>query len=80
MNHYWNQSEQTANHLFAGVRKMHRLGVMAATYGVMHDIELPAGSTNNNLSGMGYYSRVSIGHLVPGTVSGITYDINVATA
>ena len=78
MNHYWNQSELAANHVFAGVRKMQRLGVMAATYGVTHDIDLPAGSSNNNLSGKGFYSRISIGRLTPKTVSGLVFDINVA--
>ena len=78
MNHYWNESEQTANHIFAGVRKMQRLGILAGVYGVMHDIKLPAGSSNNNLSGMGYYSRIGIGWLTPNTVAGILYDINVA--
>ena len=76
---YWNESEQAANHLFAGVRKMHRIGVLDAVYGVMHDIKLPAGSTNNNLSGMGYYSRIGIGHLAPNTVTPILYDVLVAT-
>ena len=79
VNWYWNESEQTANHLFAGVRKMQRLGVLSSVYGVMHDIKLPAGSTNNNLSGMGYYSRIGIGHLTPNTVAGILLDINVAS-
>lgn len=76
---YWNESEQTANHLFAGVRKMHRIGILEAVYGVMHDIKLPAGSTNNNLSGMGYYSRIGLGHLAPNTVVPLLFDVLVAT-
>lgn len=76
---YYNESEQTANHLFAGVRKMHRIGLLDAVYGVTHDIMLPAGSTNNNLSGKGFYSRIGLGHLTPNTVVGLAYDLNVAT-
>lgn len=75
--HYWT-NDNAANHLFAGVKKTHRLGILQGTYGKAHTIEFPAGGSNNNLSGVAYYSRVDIGHLIPSAHSTIIFDINVA--
>lgn len=75
--HYWS-NDHTANHLFAGVKKIHRTGILRGTYGKAHKIEFPAGSSNNNLSGVTYYSRVDIGELVPTAHVGLVFDINVA--
>lgn len=75
--HYWS-NDHTANHVFAGVKKSHMIGILKATYGRSHTIEFPAGDTNTYLSGVSYYSRVDIGHLVPNTLAGVTFDVLVA--
>jgi len=77
VDHYWS-NEHTAGHVFAGVKKCERLGILRGTYGKAHRIEFPAGSSNNNLSGVGFYSRVDIGHLTPNTLVPLVFDVNVA--
>ena len=75
--HYWS-NDHTAGHVFAGVKKQQRLGILKGTYGRAHTIEFPAADSNTFFSGVAYYSRVDIGHLVPTTVAPILFDINVA--
>lgn len=77
VDHYWSNGH-TANHVFAGVKRVQRLGILRSLYGRAHTIEFPAGSSNNNLSGVAYYSRVEIGHLTPTAHTGIVFDVNVA--
>ena len=74
--HYWSNDNAT-NHLFAGVKKAQRLGILRGTYGKAHTIDFPAGDTNTYLSGRSFYSRVDIGHLTPNTLSTVLFDINV---
>lgn len=76
MNHYWSTSHAT-NHLFAGVKKVEKRGILTKTFGRAHTIEFPAGSSNNNLSGTAYYSRVDTGGMTPSGHSSILFDINV---
>lgn len=75
--HYWS-NEHTAGHVFAGVKKQQRLGILRGTYGRAHTIDFPASSENNFLSGQAFYSRVDVGHLTPTTVAGILFNVTVA--
>lgn len=75
--HYWS-NDFTAGHVFAGVKKIERLGILRGTYGKAHVIEFPAGDTNTFLSGKSFYSRIDIGHLTPTAHAGLVFDINVA--
>lgn len=75
--HYWS-NDHTANHVFAGVKKVQTLGILRGTYGRSHVIDFPAGDSNNYLSGQSYYSRVDIGHLTPTSLAGLVYDVAVA--
>lgn len=75
--HYWSNSH-TANHVFAGVKKTERLGILRGTYGRTHIIDFPGSSENNFLSGQAYYSRVDIGHLTPTAHAGNLFDVNVS--
>lgn len=68
----------TANHLFAGVKKVETLGLLRKTYGRPFVIENPAGSSGGNLSGTSFMSRVDKGHLTKGAHVATIYDINVA--
>lgn len=76
-NHMWS-NEHTANHVFAGVQKIERLGILRGTYGRAHTIDFPAGDTNTYLSGRSFYSRVDIGHLTPTAHVGLVFDVAVA--
>jgi hypothetical protein len=75
--HYWS-NDHTANHVFAGVKKIQKLGILRGTYGRAHTIDFPAGDSNSYLSGRSFYSRVDIGHLTPTAHAGLVFDINVA--
>lgn len=75
--HYWS-NDHTANHVFAGVKKIQMLGILRGTYGKAHTIDFPAGDTNTYLSGRSFYSRVDIGHLTPTAHAGLVFDVAVA--
>lgn len=77
VDHFWS-NDHTANHVFAGVKKIERLGILRGTYGKAHTIDFPAGDTNTYLSGRSFYSRVDIGHLTPTAHVGLVFDVNVA--
>lgn len=76
--HHYITNDNVANHMFAGVRQLHRIGILRGTYGKAHTIPFPAGSTNNNLSGVAYYSRIDDGTLAPTSFVPILFDVNVA--
>lgn len=75
--HYWS-NDHTANHVFAGVKKIQRLGILKKTYGRAHVIEFPAADSNTFFSGTAYYSRVDVGHLTPTAHAGLVFDVAVA--
>ena len=75
--HYWSNSH-TANHVFAGVKKIERLGILRGTYGRAHTIPFPAADSNMFFSGTAFYSRVDIGHLTPTAHAAVVFDVAVA--
>lgn len=75
--HYWS-NDYTAGHVFGGVKKIERLGILKGTYGRASTIEFPAADSNTFFSGIALYSRVDIGSLTPSAWSGIVFDVNVA--
>lgn len=75
--HYWS-NDHTANHVYAGVKKTQRIGILRGTYGRAHTIDFPGSSENNFLSGQAYYSRVDYGFLHPTAYNALSYDVNVA--
>lgn len=75
--HYWS-NDHTATHVFAGVKKIERLGILRGTYGRAHTIDFPAADSNMFFSGKAFYSRVDIGHLTPTAHAGLVFDVNVA--
>ncbi|HCC04991.1 TPA: hypothetical protein DEP58_01635 [Patescibacteria group bacterium] len=78
--HYWS-NDHTAGHVFAGVKKVERLGILRGTYGRAHTIDFPAGPSDGNStnykSGRSFYSRVDIGHLTPTSLKPLVFDITV---
>jgi len=77
VDHYWS-NEHTSGHVFAGVKKIERLGILRGTYGKAHTIDFPAADSNMYFSGRSYYSRVDIGHLTPTAHAGNLFDVLVA--
>ena len=74
--HMWS-NDHTANHVFAGVKKIERLGIAQAVYGKAFTIPFPAGDSNTFFSGTAFYSRVDVGHLTPTAHVGLVFDVNV---
>lgn len=78
VDHYFS-NEHTSGHVFAGVKKIQRLGILRGTYGRAFTINFPSdGATGNFLSGDAFYSRVDIGHLTPTAHAGLLFDVLVA--
>lgn len=75
--HYYSNGH-TANHVFAGVKGVMRLGILRGLYGKAHTIKFPGSDTNAFMSGTTYYSRVDVGRLTPGGHSTAVFDVNVA--
>lgn len=76
VDHYFS-NDLPANHVFAGVKKIQRTGVLRSLYGKLMQSDFPAGTSGGILSGKLLYSRVDIGHLTPGAWSNLVLDINV---
>src|SRR3990167_4369021 len=75
--HYWS-NEHTSGHVFGGVKKVERIGILKGTYGKAHVIDFPAADSNTFFSGKAFYSRVDVGHLTPTAHAGLVFDVNVA--
>ena len=71
-------NDHTANHLFAGVKKMFILGICRSTWGKVHKIENPPGATGGILSGVGMHTRSDSAFLSTNTADALLYDVNVA--
>ena len=71
-------NDHTSGHVFAGVKKIQRLGILQKVYGRAFTIAFPAADSNTFFSGTAYYSRVDIGHLVPTAHAGLVFDVLVA--
>ena len=81
VDHFWSNEHASGGHVFAGVKKSQRLGILRGTFGRAHTIEFPGGlgsGTGNNISGVAYYSRIDIGHLTPNTLVPVLFDVRVA--
>jgi hypothetical protein len=75
-------NDHTANHLYAGVKKMHDLGILRSTYGRAKFLEDPpadtGGSAGSALSGLGIVSRVDYGFQISVPNKTLVFDVNVA--
>lgn len=77
VNHYVSNAH-AAGHLFAGVRKVQKFGILKSTYGRTYVNEMPASSTAGSLSGTQIHTRLDYGLLVPTNLLPILFDCNVA--
>lgn len=71
--HYVSNSHASGGHVFAGVRKQHKVGICTATWGKVVETVDPALQ-----SGVGLIARADFGVKTPAGLSTILYDINVA--
>jgi hypothetical protein len=79
-------TQQTANHRFAGIRKIGTLGILRSTYGVPFFEEVASGAADggsaNALSGVGIHTRIDYGWEWSGTSNSLKEfwcDINAST-
>ncbi len=75
--HYVSTKHASGGHLFAGVRKCQKLGILSTTYGKIYRNEIPASSTAGSLSGTQIHTRLDYGLLVPTNLLPIVFDVNV---
>lgn len=73
--HYVSTSH-TANHLFGGVRKVQKFGILTSTYGKVFKAEMPASSTAGSLSGTQIHTRLDYGLLIPTNLKPALFDVN----
>lgn len=72
-------NDNAANHLFAGVRKTFRLGLLLSLEGRTFEVPFPAGPTTAGyLSGLMFYIRRDEGTLTPNYATTLLYDVNIA--
>lgn len=74
--HYISNSHASGGHVFAGVRKIHKVGILRATYGNLQVVDEPA-SADGALSGVGLTARIDYGVKTPTGLASLLYDINV---
>ena len=68
-------NSNVADHAFAAVRKIQRLGILTGTFGRMHKFPGIAGTSGGIQSGIAFHSRVDIGHLTPTDHALLTFDV-----
>lgn len=70
-------NDHTANHVFAGIKKMGDLGILSTTFGQVKFLEDPSDG-NGNRSGLGIVSRVDSGFNWSTYYNEFYIDLNVA--
>lgn len=71
-------NDHTAGHLFAGVKKVYHLGICRTTYGQVVVTQDPAGSSGDNLSGIGVVSRIDYAFKAWSNVKPVLFDVLVS--
>lgn len=77
--HYVSNSH-TAGHVYAGVRKVTKIGVLSSTWGkiVVNQDPAAGASTYGPLSGVSVVSRADFGIKTPTGLATLVYDVNVS--
>ena len=76
LHHYVSTQHASGGHLFAGVRKVQKLGILKSTFGKTYRNEMPASSTAGSLSGTQIHTRLDYGLLVPTNLLPVIFDVN----
>lgn len=70
-------TQHTAGHLFAGVRKIVKLGLLASTFGKINEVKNPASSTAGYMPGSNFDALLDYGFKTQTNVAGLVFDVNV---
>lgn len=70
-------TQHTAGHLFGGVRKLKKLGLLKSTFGKIYTSETP-GHADGMLSGTTIHARLDYGFKMQTNIAGLVFDINVS--
>ena len=70
-------NDNAANHLFAGVKKLFKLGILRSLNGRAFTIEFPASTSAGPRSGVTFYVRREEGTLTPNSYVPVLYDVNI---
>lgn len=78
--YHYVSNNHTSGHVFAGVRKIVKCGILRSTWGQLVITQDPGGgaSTTDQFSAIGLTTRADYGFLTPFAHSSLVYDINVA--
>jgi len=74
--HYVSESH-TANHVFAGVRKIQQIGLLKTTFGRIY-YNPNAVNSSGPLSGVSWETRLDYGFNPKAGLTSILFDVNVA--
>ena len=74
--YHYVSTQHTANHLFGGVRKLKKLGLLKSTFGKIYVSETP-GHADGMLSGTTIHARLDYGFKTQTNIAGLVFDINV---
>ena len=77
--HYVSTAHASGGHIFAGVRKVQKLGLLKRTFGRTFVNEMPANNgvtATGSLSGTQIHTRLDYGLLVPTNLKPILFDVN----
>jgi hypothetical protein len=75
--YHYQSNAHASDHVFAGVRKCQKLGILSKTFGKVYKAEIPASSTAGSLSGTQIHTRADYGLLVPTNLLPVTFDVNM---
>lgn len=75
--YHYVSTQHTALHVFAGVRKAQKFGILSKTYGKVYKQDNPSSSTAGSLSGTQIHTRLDYGLLVPTNLLPVLFDVNV---
>lgn len=75
--YHYVSTQHASDHVFAGVRKCQKFGVLSSTYGRVYRQDNPASSTAGSLSGTQIHTRLDYGFLVPTNLLPVIFDVNM---
>jgi len=69
-------TKHSSNHVFAGVRKVQKIGLLNSTYGKVYVTEDPAAAAGGPISAIGVISRLDYGIKTPTVAKVLVFDVN----
>ncbi len=69
-------TKHTSNHVFAGVRKIQKIGLLNSTFGKVYTTDDPPGASGGPISAIGVISRLDYGVKTPTVGAALVFDVN----